>query len=138
GPVAPVRHAEPAPVDGQAVGGEPGDGGANENVLEHGFQLPTLAGGDDNAPPRGVRPNERDQELAPEDHDDDPERQLRYRDEAAVLARPVGQEVERDEGNYEQQLVGDRIHEFAEVGNPAVLAGEVSVPEVREGRHQEE
>src|SRR5581483_8030337 len=54
--------------------GEPGDRGADEDVLDRGLELPRAPGGDQDAAPRGPVPEGGHGELAPDEQQADPER----------------------------------------------------------------
>src|SRR5690606_7253074 len=110
---------------------------ADEDVLEERLLLSRTAGGQDDAATRRDHPQDGDQDLSPEDDQQDPQREA-----AEQRQRPrVGtarQDVKRHEGRRQQELVGERIHQLAEVGDPAVLARQVAVPDVRQGGDQEQ
>ena len=75
---------------------------------------------------------DRDQQLATENDDHDPERQdLPAEDDGDFRGRLAQRhDVEGDEGANDEQFVGDRIGEFPEVGDLAISSCEVTVPDV--------
>src|SRR5690606_4559047 len=130
--------AAPSLVQRRALQRIPEDGRANEDVLKNRLQLAGSAGRDDNAATRRIGAEQRDEQLTAEDDDQHPERQLADQRERRVRRVASRQDVERDERRDQQQLVGQRIDELAEVRDPAVLARKVAVPEIREGSDEED
>jgi hypothetical protein len=133
-------HASPAQprFSASAVDGQPRDGSADEDVLEDRLQLAARTRRDDRAVARGDGADDRDSKLAAEHDQQDPERATRQWRRTGRGVTALRQDVERDERRREQQLVGDRIDELAEVRDPAVLPRQVAVPQVGERGDQEE
>ncbi len=81
------------------------------------FSLAEPAGGDHDAALGGDRAEDRDRDLAGDDHHRHPGFEPVERDQ-------------RDQGADDQQLVGERVHQLAEGGDRVARAGEVAVEAV--------
>src|SRR5690606_30204135 len=94
---------------------------------------------DHHAAASGPATEEGDEQLAPEDHQHDPQRQpVTEPGKGRSGSGAVREDVERNEGGGQQELVRDRIEELAEVGDQPAGARQVTVPEVRDRGDQED
>ena len=117
--------------------GEPEEGGADEDVLDRGLELPGAGGGDHDPAALGPPAEPGHRELAADQQQADPERNAAPDRDVVEVVPGAGDPVDRDEGGEEQQLVGERIEQLAEVGDQVAAAGEVAVDDVGDGGEDE-
>src|SRR5712692_1535692 len=110
--------------------GEPGDRGADEDVLEDGLELPRTAGRDDDAPALDPPAESGHRQLPADEQQADPERNAAPERDVVEIVPLPRDPVDRDQGGEEQQLVGDRVEEDAEIGDLLPAAGEAAVEDV--------
>jgi hypothetical protein len=103
-----------------------GDHGEDRGDLHAGLELGEVAGGDDHAGLRGAHPQDRDGQLARDDHH----------------RHPGGEPVQRDQRDQrgdDQQLVGERVHQLAKGRDRVARARQVAVDEVgRRGQREDD
>src|SRR4029077_14958851 len=118
--------------------GEPEYDRADEYVLDDGLELPRARRGDHDATPARQHAEHGHGHLPTDQEQADPQRNASPdRDIVQVVPR-AGDPVDRDEGGEEEQLVGNRIEQLAEVGDLVPGPGQVSVVDVADGRDEED
>src|SRR5882724_600351 len=94
---------------------EPGDRGADEDILNHGLELPRPARRDDHPLALGPPTKAGHRELTSDEQQADPERDAAPERDVVEIVPLTGDPVDRDQSREQQQLVGDGVEQDADV-----------------------